>query len=198
MSHVGRHRRWALVVLAMCAGCDEGPDADPEDGCAELAPDQLGVKPTGRLDATNQGRVGTSPGHIDVIVKNPEQTAITVQGCTRAANGDLWRLMAVWDSLPPADQLPADVGVYPKWKPVFSGELAYCVGGDCRNSFQSVFRVLNIGGFDEGSGVVNVLDIENGRFVATMTVFNGQQTSFPHEPTTIDADLTWSPDAVPH
>ena len=42
-----------------------------------------------------------------------------------------------------------------------------------------------------------MLDLAGGHFVATMTVLNGQGTLYSPEPTVIDVDLTWPPEAFP-
>ena len=89
-----------IIVAAMPTGCRAAGEP-AKDWCAELAPNQGGVRASGRFSAAYDGLAGTSPGQIEPLVRDPKQTGITVQGCARPANGDLWRLVTVWDNLPP-------------------------------------------------------------------------------------------------
>jgi len=187
-----------IIVAAMPTGCRAAGEP-AKDWCAELGTNQGAARAAGRFSATYSGRFGTAPGKIESLVKEVDQKGIVVQGCARPANGDLWRLVTVWDNLPPPEQLPVAVRVDTKQEPFFWGELAVCYGGDCGARFQSVFRILPGAADDEGSGTVSVLDTSCGHFVATMTVHNGilYHTEFPHEPIVIDVDLTWPPEAFP-
>jgi hypothetical protein len=184
--------RVAILSLTMAfAGCRETSTA-----CVEEQ-NPLATQAEGTLHITYKGRFGVSPSESFstlVFVSRPQ--FIEVSGCALDNENTLWRFWSEWafpdvtifpTEIRATSDLPAAVDAS---VPGFWGNFEKCPENDCTVQMDNILHESGGIGRPQGSGIVDIFNIESGRFLTTAPVRTDN-----NETVHIRADISWPPAA---